>query len=217
MRNILLKEIKLSSLSLSFIFILFGLMFFLAGYPVLCGAFFVTLGIFQSFQYARENNDIFLSALLPLSRHDIVKGKYMFVCLIELCSIVIMLIAVIVRMTLLADSVVYRTNSLMNANGFALFLAFIIFGLFNMIFVNGFFTTGYKIGKPFVIHIIVTFAVIGAGEAMHYFPGFGCLNSFGIDCLLLQVLFIIAGAITFIILTFLSCRNSCRKFEKLDL
>ena len=52
MRNILLKECKLSASPLSFLFIPFGLMFFLPGYPVLCGGFFVTLGNFQSYQKA---------------------------------------------------------------------------------------------------------------------------------------------------------------------
>ena len=37
MRNILLKEVRLSASPLSFLFILFGVMFFLPGYPILCG------------------------------------------------------------------------------------------------------------------------------------------------------------------------------------
>ena len=53
-RELCFKEMKLSAHCLSFIFILFGLMFFVPSYPVLCGAFFVSLGIFQSFQKARE-------------------------------------------------------------------------------------------------------------------------------------------------------------------
>ena len=52
MRNILKKEMKLSASPLAFIFIAFGLMFFIPGYPILCSAFFVTLGLFHSFQYA---------------------------------------------------------------------------------------------------------------------------------------------------------------------
>ena len=80
MRNILLKEVKLSASILSFLFILFGLMFFLPGYPVLCGVLFVTLGIFQSFQNAREANDTVFSALLPIAKRDVVKGKYLFTC-----------------------------------------------------------------------------------------------------------------------------------------
>ena len=42
MGNIMIKEMKLSASCLSYWFILFGLMFFLPGYPILCGVFFVT-------------------------------------------------------------------------------------------------------------------------------------------------------------------------------
>ena len=116
MFNILLKEVRLSASLLSFLFIPFGLMFFLPGYPILCGVFFVTLGIFQSYQNAREANDMVFSALLPISKRDVVKGKYLFTCAIELCSSLLMTLAVVMRMTVLADSPVYRSNALMNAN-----------------------------------------------------------------------------------------------------
>ena len=96
MGNILAKEMKLSASIISYLFILFGLMFFLPGYPVLCGAFFSALGIFKSFQAAREANDTVFSALLPIAKQDIVKGKYYFTCFIELCTIAVMLIPLIV-------------------------------------------------------------------------------------------------------------------------
>ena len=110
---------KLSASPLSYLFILFGLMFFLPGYPVLCGAFFVTLGIFQGFQYAREANDIVFSSLLPIGKKDVVKGKFLFVCFIEACSLILMLFSALIRMTFLSQSAVYRANALMNANLFA--------------------------------------------------------------------------------------------------
>ena len=99
MRNILRKEVRLSSSVLSFLFILFGLMFLIPGYPILCSVFFVSLGIFQSFQTAREANDIVFSALLPIAKKDVVKGKFLFVCLIEACALLLMTLAVILRMT----------------------------------------------------------------------------------------------------------------------
>ena len=78
MRNILIKEMRLSASPLSYLFLLFGFMFFIPGYPILCGAFFVTFGIFQSFQTAREGNDIVFSALLPIRQTDIPLLLYLF-------------------------------------------------------------------------------------------------------------------------------------------
>ncbi len=217
MRNIILKEMKLSASVLSYLFIAFGLMFLLPGYPVLCGVFFVSLGIFQSFQNARETNDILFSALLPFAKQDVVKGKYIFVCFIELCSLAVMCAAVILRMTVFLNASAYRTNALMNANLFALGMAFFIFGLFNSIFVGGFFKTAYKFGRPFVTFIIVSFLVVGLSEALHHFPGLEKLNAFGTENLLLQFLLLAAGILSYVLLTLFSCKKSCGNFEKIDL
>ena len=217
MTDILNKEIKLSASVLSFIFIAFSLMFFFPGYPVLCGVFFVTLGIFQSFQSSRETNDITFSVLLPVSKADIVKGKYLFVCLIELASAVLMAAVTLVRMTLLSDAAAYRNNALMNANFFALGAAFLIFGLFNLIFVAGFFKTAYKFAKPFVTYIIIVFVLIGICEALHHIPGLEALNSFGFDCILLQLILLAAGMVLYSLITFISLRIAVWRFEKIDL
>lgn len=217
MRNILRKEMRLSASILSYLFILFGLMFLLPGYPVLCGAFFVSLGIFQSFQTAREANDIVFSALLPVAKRDIVKGKYLFACLIEGCAFLLMAASVALRMTVFSQSIVYRSNALMNANFFALGMACVIFGLFNWIFVGGFFKTAYKFARPFVTFIIVCFLVIFASEALHHIPGLGKLNAFGTDEIVLQLIMISAGILVFLLTTVLSCRRACREFERIDL
>ena len=50
MKNILRKEMHLGALAIVYIFILFGLMFMIPGYPVLCGAFFLTLGLYQNYR-----------------------------------------------------------------------------------------------------------------------------------------------------------------------
>ena len=217
MRNIMRKEMKLSASVLSYLFIAFGLMFFLPGYPVLCGVFFVTLGLFQSFQSAREANDIVFSALLPIAKKDVVKGKYLFVSMIEICGLIVMTAAMIIRMTVLSEAAPYRTNALMNANLFALGAAFFIFGLFNLIFVGGFFKTGYKFAKPFVIYIIIAFLAIGVFEALHHFPGLGSLNAFGTEHFGLQMVMLIIGMVLYALLTLISYKKACRDFEKIDL
>lgn len=217
MGKILLKEMKLSASILSYVFIVFGLMFLLPGYPVLCGAFFTTLGIYQSFQNTRETNDILFSALLPISKEDVVRGKYLFVCLIELCSALLMTLIAVLRMTVFADSPVYRENALMNANGFALGTAFVLFGLFNALFVGGFFRTVYRIGKPFIIYIVVNFVVIAVAEALHHFPGLSALNAFGTDAFGLQMGLLILGMSIYVVLTYISFRKSCSRLERIDL
>ena len=217
MRNIMRKEMRLSASVLSYLFIPFGIMFLLPGYPILCGAFFVTLGIFQSFQTAREANDIVFSVLLPIAKRDVVKGKFLFVCFIELCGFLLMAIVTVVRMTVMSEAEAYLHNALMNANPFALGMALLIFGLFNLIFVGGFFRTAHMFAKPFVSYIIAAFLMIGVGEAAHHFPGLEPVNAFGFEHILLQLVLFAAGAACYVILTLISFRISCKNFEKIDL
>lgn len=217
MRNILRKEMRLSASPLAYLFIAFGLMFLLPGYPILCGAFFVTLGLFQSFQTAREANDIVFSALLPIAKRDVVKGKLLFVCVIEFCGLSLMLLSVLLRMTVLSEAAAYRSNALMNANLFALGAALLIFGLFNLIFVRGFFKTSYKMGRPFVIYIIAAFLAITLFEALHHVPGLGALNAFGTEHLGIQLAALIAGLAAYALLTALAFKGACRSFEETDL
>ena len=217
MRNVLQKELRLSASGLTYLFILFGLMFLLPGYPILCGAFFVSLGIFQSFQAAREANDVVFSVLLPIAKRDIVKGRYLFVCLIEGCAVLLMALAVFLRMTVWSQAAVYRGNALMNANFFALGAACVIFGLFNWIFVGGFFKTAYRFARPFVLFIIAAVLVILVAETLHHVPGLEALNAFGTEKLPLQLGLFAAGVLAFLLMTLLSCRRACRRFEKTDL
>ena len=134
MNTLLKKEMQLSALLLTYLFIGFGFMTLVPGYPILCGVFFVCLGIYQSFQSAREANDIVYSALLPVAKRDVVRGKYLFSVMIELAGFLGMALLTLLRMTLLSDSAIYRQNALMNANPFFLGMALLIFGMFNLIF-----------------------------------------------------------------------------------
>ena len=217
MKRFLNKEISLSALPLTWFFLGFAAMTLLPGYPILCGAFFITLGIYQSFQNAREANDILYSALLPVAKGDVVKGKFLFVALIELCGFALMAILTLLRMTIWADVLVYRQNVLMNANLFYLGTALLIFGLFNVIFVGGFFITAYKIGKPFVYYICAAFPTVGAAEVLHHLPGMAAVNAFGFDHFVLQLSLLFGGVVVYMVITYSSYRKACADFENIDL
>ena len=134
-----------------------------------------------------------------------------------LYALLIMAILTIVRMTALSDSQVYRQNALMNANPFFLGMALLIFGMFNAIFIGGFFRTAYRFSRPFVTYIIAGFLTVGAAEALHHFPGLEKLNAFGFDHIGLQLLLLFAGAALYALLTGLSYKKAAASFEAIDL
>lgn len=217
MNKLLHKELKLTISLLTYLFIAFGFMALLPGYPILLGAFFVSFGIFQTFQSAREANDIIYSALLPVSKADVVKSKFVSAVFIELCGFAIMAVLTLIRMTVLKDAAVYRANALMTANFVFLGFALLIFGCFNAVFIGGFFKTAYYYTKPFILFIIAAFIIIGAAETLHHIPGFEAVNAFGFEHLALQLSALLGGMILFAVLTLLSLKASVSNFEKIDL
>ncbi len=217
MKRLLKKEMKLAASPLSYIFIAFGLMAFLPGYPILVGSFFVCLGLFQSFQCMREANDITYTALLPVAKGDIVRAKYAFCIMIEFCYFILTAVPVLVRMTVLSEAAVYRNNVLMNANLVYLGFVLLILGLFNLIFIGGFFKTAYKFAKPFIAFIVAAFLVVGIGEMLFHIPALSPLNAFGFAHIDLQVGVLTAGIIVFALLTAISLHWSIKNFEKIDL
>lgn len=217
MNALLSKEMRLGASVLSYAFIAFAVMTLIPGYPILLGAFFVSLGIFQTFQKWVITNDILYSVMLPVSKSDIIRTKFVFCILIEILSFILMAILTILRMTVLSGADVYVNNALMAANLTFLGFALIIFGFFNLVFVGGFFKTSYKFGKPFILSIIVTFAITIAAEILWHVPGLESLNAMGFDNIGMQAAVLAIGAVLFIVLTFVSVKISISNFEKTDL
>ena len=217
MKNLLMKEFKLATLPLTYLFLLFSLMTFIPGYPILCGAFFFCLGIFQSYQSSREANDILYSVLLPVSKRDVVKGKYLTAAILQMVMFALCAICTIIRMVFMSDTDVYETNALMAANLVYLAFVLLIFAAFNIIFIGGFFKTAYGVGKPFIVFIVVNFVVIGIAEALHHLPGLGWTNVLGFSNTGVQLMILAAAVIIYAAATIISCQISQNRFEKIDL
>ena len=217
MKKLLYKELHLAASPLSYWFMAAALLTLIPGYPILLGAFFTTLGIFYSYQTMRENNDITYSLLLPVSKADVVKSKFAFTVTIEMGSFFLMTLLTLLRMTLLKSAPPYVDNPLMGANLVFLGYVLLIFGLYNAVFVRGFFRTAYYFGKPFIFYGIVSMLVIAAAEVLHHIPGLEALNAFGFAEIGTQLTMLLAGAVCFLLLTFLAVRQSVRSFEKIDL
>lgn len=216
MNKLLNKELRLTAMPITYFFLAFSLMTLIPGYPIALGGFFICLGIFYTFQTARECNDILYTALLPCKKRDVVSAKYAFVMLIELAGWALSAVLTAVRLTVLREAAVYAQNPMMNANFAYLGWLLIIFALFNSIFLGGFFRTAYKLGKPFIVFCIAGFAAVCAAEVLHHIPGWEAMNSqtegFG-----MQLIVLAAGILLYLVLTFASRRAAQESFERIDL
>lgn len=217
MKNLLSKEFRLAASPLAYWFLLAALMTLLPGYPILMSAFFVCFGVFHSFQNAREANDVLYSVLLPVKKQDIVRAKFAFTCLIQLIGFLLCAILTGVRMTALSGAVPYTGNALMNANPVYLAFVLLIFTAFNVLFVGGFFKTGYKIGIPFLLYGIATAILIIIAETLPHLPGLSFLHNPAGERLGLQFGALLAAMVIYAAATLLACRKAEQRFERIDL
>ncbi|MBR5094967.1 MAG: ABC-2 transporter permease [Oscillospiraceae bacterium] len=217
MKNLLEKELRLATSPLAWLFLAFSAMVMIPGYPILMGCFFLCLGLFQSFQAARESSDILYTTLLPVRKGDAVKAKYIAVCFFELLDLILMAGFTALRMTVFSRSPVYETNVMMSPNPVFLAFAAWIFTLFNAIFVGGFFRTAYKIGKPFVFFIVASMLTIGVAETLHHIPALRFLHAPGGERMGLQWTVLALTLLLCVAVTLLSEKRAERRFAQIDL
>lgn len=217
MKQLLHKELKLTTAPITWFFILFAFMALIPGYPILVSCFFICMGMFYSYQLAREADDILYTALLPIRKKDVVTAKYLCALFIEAIAFLLLILMTVLRMTVLKGWTPYVRNPLMAANITFLSLALLIFALFNFIFIKGFFKTAYNYGKPFIFFCIAAFVVVGFGETLHYLPGMSGFNAISGEGMAMQWILLVISSAVFLLLTVLSLNISQKRFENLDL
>lgn len=216
-KKLLNKELRLSASPLSLVFLVFSAMTLIPGYPILLGAWFVSLGLFYSFQNLRETNDILYTVLLPLPKGEVVRGKYAFVCLMQGISFGLMAFLTVLRMTVLSEVPAYVHNIMMPANPVFLAFALLVFLSFNLLFLEGLFRTAFAIGRPFVSFLAAAIVLMALGETLHHIPGLKWLGSYDGADLGGQLIVLAAVAALYVFGTLSSYRRSRRRFESLDL
>ena len=212
MFNMLYKEIRLPPIQTSS-FTLLGMLVIVPAYPYGMVFIFGCLGPYITMMYGRETNDIYYTALLPVKKTDIVKTKCLLFVLAQMTQILISLPFAILRVYILPEGNPAGIEANLAYYGFG----FIIYAVFNMIFLTTFFKTAYKAGKAFLLAIIpATFCMI-LMEVLVHFPKFKWLDSTKAYDLLKQSPILVIGIVFYTIVMLLTYRVSANRFKKVDL
>ena len=214
MKALLYKQFRLVCHPMTLIFCLFGIMVLIPNYPYTVIFFYVMLGLFFTFLNIREQKDIYYSALLPVPKRDTVKAGCAFVVIIEVLSLV-----VLIPCSLLAVHLQPGKDNLVGLDPNLALLAagFLLYAVFNAVFLPSFYANGYKVGVAFVKAVIPTTLAMMVLEALPHFPALTWLDDMdaATQVRLLPVLIgsvlIYAGGMA---LTFWA---SARRYEKVDL
>lgn len=213
MSDLLVKELRLAAHPSVYVFICMGALVLIPAYPYGVVFFFGCLGLFQTFMFDRETRDIFYTALLPLPKRDVVKGKLILAIFLQLGQLVISLPFAYIRTLYLPDG-----NPVgMEANAAWYGFGLMIYGIFNLVFFTQFYKTAYKAGVSFIIGLIPVTLCIFAMEAAAHIPALAWLDGLDQASMIRQVPVLLAGIAVYIGCCILACKISQKRFEQVDL
>ena len=77
MKLLMKKEWKLTVTPVPLLFLLLSALVLVPSYPYYVTFFYNALGIFLMLQAARENRDVYYMALLPVTKRDVVRARFL--------------------------------------------------------------------------------------------------------------------------------------------
>lgn len=208
MKALLYKQFRLVAHPMTYLFCLFPAMLLIPNYPYTVSCFYVTLGLFFTFQNGREQRDSDFSALLPVRKCDTVIAAVLFCIIIELFSLVLSALFVMLSFKIRPLG---GNAAGIDANIAFLGFAFLVFAVFNGVFLTIFYRTGYKAGSAFLISSIGMFTVVALDVVLpHIFPWLDGYHE--------EQWFILAfGILMYGLITWLACKRAISRYEKVDL
>ncbi|RUS49215.1 ABC-2 transporter permease [Cohnella sp. AR92] len=163
----------------------------------------------------RAQNDLMFTAMMPVTKKDIVKARVSVIVIMELLHLVTAMIYGIFTLRLYPNLTYYFFAPHMGFWG----LCFVMLAIYNLVFIPLFYKTAYKFGGAMCASI--TAAMLFAGVAQ--WVGIqsprvnDIFNGSGADHTALQLSLLIAGIAIFIAFTLIAYRIGAKRFLKVEI
>jgi len=215
MRNLLYKEFRMGIHPAFYLMFLTNLLLLIPNWVfTVAMSYLLWVVVPNIFTAIAANNDTFFSVLMPVKKRDVVKTKLLTVVFLELLNIVIAIpFAVVNRM-------MYRGGlGMLEPNPAFFGFVLIMYALFNLCFITGFYKTAYKMAFPIMVAIIVSLLFALFIQFMPFISTqFNTMfNLRTTESLMWQIGMLIIGIVVFIGVNILTFKISAERFEKLDL
>lgn len=213
-KALLNKEFRLALHPTSLLFLALSFMMLIPNYPLYVTFFYTGLGIFFICLQGRENNDIFFSLILPVSKKDVVKARFFHVVTLEILQVVIAMLAALFRTTIMK----LPNSAGMDANIAFFGFSFVLLGIFNFTFLTTYYKNTAKVGKSFLISSTFVWIYILAAEACSFAVPYihNVIDTLDPQNLLPKTIIFAVGLVIFVLLTALAEKKSIKTFIKLD-
>ena len=159
-----------------------------------------------------DNKDIYYTALLPVSKRAVVKSKCGLLVLAQMTQLLISPPFAVLRLCLLPEGNPAGIEANVAYYGFG----FVMYALFNLIFLPVFFKTAWKAGKAFLLAMIPAALVVLFMEVIVYIPGYTWLDSVSPDMMLRQWPLLLFGIAFYAGAKYIAYRLAAARFERVD-
>lgn len=215
MLKLLNKEIKLSMHPSTPVMLLLSAMVLIPNYPYSIALFYVTMSIFFTCLLGRENNDVVYSLTLPITKKEIVKGRISFAVILQILQLIIT-----IPFAILSQKINVTCNQAgLEANITWFAVAFILYGVFNLVFFSKYYKNVNKVGSSFLVSSIVIFIGIIIEIVATYAIPFvrDVLDTKDPEFLNYKLIALVIGIIIYSVFTSIVYKKSVKNFEKQDL
>ena len=180
-------------------------------YPYSVIFLFGCLAPYITFVNARETNDAWYTATLPVTKRESVRAKCLLIVSLQLFQLLFSIPFTLLRRALGVPNNPVGLDATLAWYGFGL----MIYAFFDLIFLPAFYKSGYKAGRAFVIASVPMLLGMIAAESTAHIPALAWLDSDAHWRRQLPVL--AAGMACYAALLPLACRISEGRFERVDL
>ncbi len=217
MKDLLVKEFRLARHPTLFIFPFMGLMLMIPAYPYFVAFIYTCLSVFFIFLQGRENRDILFTVSLPVNKRDVVKARCCFIAIIEVFEILVAIPFAIIGGRINPNPGGNVVG--MEANVAFFGFVFILYALFNIIFLPIFYKTAYRAGIALLIaSSVISLYIVAIEGSIQFIPSLkSFLDTTEPVAQLAQFPILIAGIVIFAGFTYLAFRVSASRFAQVDL
>ena len=213
MMTLLYKEMRLAAHPTSIVFAFLGCLVLVPSYPYSVVFMFGCLAPYITFLNARETNDVWYTAVLPITKRESVLGKCLLVVSFQLFQLLVSVPFAILRDAMNMANNPVGLDATIAWYGFGLFL----YAVFDLLFLTAFYKSGYKAGKAFILAVLPMVFLMVAIEAAAHIPALVWMDSRQPEHLRMQLPILLVGIVSYGALVPLAYRISVKRFEKVDL
>ena len=219
MKKLLYKEVMLCTNIQIILFAVFALFVLIPSWPPAVAFVYPLSGLMSLFPRGLANKDIEYTSLLPVRKTDIVKGKMLYLCLIEIVVIILATIGGIIRFFFFKeptkpDELQYfmAVRPSVSLLGFA----FLSFGIMNAVLVGLYYRNPYKrLVGPNLISLLICVIILAIGSIVIAFAP--ALREYDMIGIIAQASTLVIGVGLFVLFSYLGYKMGAKAFINVDL